>query len=251
MFISYNMLNASFKMLNKIISVGKDKEYIHDVDDASFFIRKNSSDVFVVYEVWKRKLYNIGIKKNDTVIDVGANIGAFTTFAAKKSIDGNVFSFEPEKSNFRQLQKNVRLNKLKNVVIYNLGVNKSKGLAQLFVSNNNGASHSLCNSGTNEIQTIHCITLADIFDKCNIDNIDVLKLDVEGAEYDILFSTPVKIFRKIDRIILEFHDNINLKYNYKGLISFLENTDFKVTMLSPNWFIKICGIGMLKAERAV
>src|SRR3989338_2423662 len=247
MLISQNMINISFKMLNKIISVGKDKEYIHNVDDASFFIRKDSSDAFVVYEVWKRKLYDIDIKENDMVIDVGANIGAFTILAAKNAINGNVFSFEPEKSNFKQLQKNVRLNKLKNVVVHNLGVNKSKGTAQLFVSNNNEAGHSLCNSETNETQTIHCMTLVDIFDKYNINNIDVLKLDIDGAEYDVLFSTPVKTLRKIDKIILEFHDNIDLKYNYKELISFLENAGFKVTTLSPNWFIGIFGVGMLKA----
>lgn len=229
--------NKLFEFFILVQSFGKKNEYIYIINNSLFYIRKNTSDKFTVDEIWKHNIYNIQIKKDDMVVDLGANIGAFTIFAAKIALNGKVFAFEPERSNYQQLVKNIDLNKLKNSFPYKLGVAHKKCTLPLFLSNENKGAASIYESHSEKKEKINCMILEEIFKLCNIENIDILKMDIEGAEYDVLFSTPKHIFKRINCIVLEFHDFLNLKHNYKELISFLEKMSFKITVSSPRTYI--------------
>lgn len=241
------LCNKVLKLFNRAASIGKPNQYIYFCNRSMFFIRKDTSDRLIVDEVCRLKVYGSNIEKDATVVDVGANIGAYSLFAAKKATEGKVFSFEPENNNYRQLRKNIELNKIFNISTFRLGICDRECDTKLFLSDNNEGAHTLYKYDSCKIQKIKCIKLTDIFQQCKIKRADILKIDIEGAEYDILMSTSKKVFNKIDRIVLEFHDFLGLKYNSRHLIKFLENMEYDVDVKTPKIITKIYGFGILDA----
>jgi FkbM family methyltransferase len=164
------------------------------------------------------------------VVDIGAHIGIFSIFAATKAKNGRVYSYEPLLENFKFLERNILINSLKNISIFNLGVAGRKMERKFFI---NPVGGSLIGNSNLNFRRIQCITLEDIFNDNKLEKINFLKIDCEGAEYEILFNTPKEIFEKIDRISMEYHsDSQNLNTKLK---EFLEKMGFKVIFVNtPN-----------------
>lgn len=136
-----------------------------------------SSDFAGILDIASRDVYGLAqIQDASRIVDVGANIGVFTVLAARRFPKATVYAIEPEGANFALLRENIALNSLSNVVPLQKAVTKKRGAAQLYL----GAadSHSLYGSGAYE--EVDTIPLSDL------DPIDVLKIDAEGAERDIL-----------------------------------------------------------------
>jgi len=215
-------------------------------------MRKKSMDYAAMSEVFLRRDYDkfFEVKKDDIVIDVGAQIGAFSVLAGNK--DAKVYSFEPEKNNFELLNENVKANLFtKKIKCFNFAIDAKKGTGYLNISKNLGG-HSFFNEvatiGSNqkidlEKQKIEKITLKDIFDINKLNRCDFLKMDCEGAEYDVIFNTSKKILEKIEKISMEYHvldENNEIKMK-----EFLEKNGFKVTMTKQSDI----GTGMIYAVR--
>jgi hypothetical protein len=75
-------------------------------------------------------------------------------------------------------------------------------------------------------------SLATVFEKCGITKCDLMKLDCEGAEYEILFTAPEAILQRIDRIVMEYHDNAN-PYTHEDMDRFLTGKGYRVNVF-PN-----------------
>ena len=203
------------------------KERIYSLNNGIKIVtRPKKGDRSTINEIFIHKLYPYGIQPNDIVVDIGAHVGVFTVFAAKKARNGMVYSYEPEPSNFEQLRKNIALNELKNVKEMKVGVAGKEGTRIFYVSNQHTGGNSIIKVPGKKIKA-HFTTLKNIIDKNRLDAIDFLKIDVEGAEYEILFNTPKEYFKRIKRIGLEYHDWMTKK---KGadLKRFLEKLGFKV-----------------------
>jgi len=213
-------------------------------DGIRFLVRQeDNSDKTVIREVWIDKIYfhpKFKIKKDFTVIDIGAHIGCFTIYAGKQA--KKVFSYEPEPKSFQLLKKNIKINNLSDIKVFNCAVLNKKGKAKLSLQ-----KISLCNSiylKTNEFITIKTISLKDVFDSNKINFCHLLKIDTEGSEYEILHSTPKKYLNKIGLIILEYHNHI-FKKDCNKLIRLLTKRGFAVeSVVTRNKFI-----GLLFAKK--
>jgi len=94
------------------------------------------------------------IKNGNVVVDLGANIGYFTLIFAKLvGIEGQVIAFEPELSNFKILQKNIKKNHYKNTIAENLAISNKILEAKLFLSKTNTGSHRMYKSKTEDLFT--------------------------------------------------------------------------------------------------
>lgn len=145
------------------------------------------------------------IQESDTVIDVGAHVGYFTLYAARLATTGRIFSFEPNKESFHLLEENIKLNNFTNVNAVNSGVSDKTGKAELFLSKDSSIGNSMYLKDSTEKETIQVMSLSDIIKNYNIDFINFLKLDCEGAEFDIILNLPLEIFKKIHKISAEVH----------------------------------------------
>ncbi|MBS3055447.1 MAG: FkbM family methyltransferase [Candidatus Aenigmarchaeota archaeon] len=214
-------------------------------DGIRLIFRKATTDHSIINDIFARKSYDkfSPIQNGFTVIDIGANIGAFSIYAASKG--AVVYSYEPEKENFKLLNKNISLNHGKEKIHpFNLAVGGKSGLTSLFISKENVGGHSIFPSPKLESkQNVRITTLTDILRGKRIEKCDFLKLDCEGAEYDILFKITKNMLAKIKRIGMEYH---RIKgRNYKDMIKFLGENGFKVEATKPS---KI-GMGIIYASR--
>ena len=123
--------------------------------------------------------------RGDTVVDVGAAFGFYTIMASKKvGQQGKVVAIEPQPDNFEMLNKNVNLNKLANIVTLNYAVSSKKSTLKLYSSYSTiqeRAGHNL----QNYIE-VSADTLDNLLRQLDIDEVNWIKVDVEGAELEVL-----------------------------------------------------------------
>ena len=143
------------------------------------------------YEIIITEWVKNKIKNNDYVVDVGANIGYYTTLLAKSvGVNGKVYAFEPEPNNYSIVVKNVVANNFNNVHVFNNAVGKEKGILKLYKSKddyrNQGGNgmHRVYPSifCDEEPIKVNVVKLDDIIDH----DVRFIKLDAEGSELDIL-----------------------------------------------------------------
>ncbi len=218
------------------------KDYIiyHMKNGMKYFVRAKTTDRGIVSTVHlgdEYKIDQLNLSKDSVIIDIGAQIGVFSTYISHKV--GKIFAYEPEIENYNLLLKNIEINNLKGKIrAVNCGVSDKKEKLKIYISKNNTGGHSIYGKGNNYI-VVPAITLKDIFDRNNIDKCDLLKMDVEGSEYKILYGLPKNYFRKIKRIRLEYHDIDKERENHNFLMDFLEKKGYDV----------VCRKGYLFAKR--
>jgi FkbM family methyltransferase len=169
-------------------------------------LRVNSTDLMAFTHVWIIKEYSrkgFEIKENDTIIEIGAHIGLFSVYASQFCENGKVYCYEPVKNNYDVLLSNLQLNNIKNVIPFNLAVSDSESTAKMFLSYDE-SGHSLY-LPTDTIVQVNSTTLKKIFDDNAIQRCDFIKMDCEGAEYDIVKSLPDEYFTRIEKMIIEYH----------------------------------------------
>jgi len=186
----------------------------------------------MIIEMYIGKSYHTYIDKinqGSAIIDIGANIGVFSIFAAKKlNGDCKIFAFEPFEDNFRILSDNIKLNSVSDCIIpQNIAVASSNGESILFIDEADNAMHSLISKGTKKV-AVKTISLSTIFADNKINSCGFLKVDCEGAEYDILLNTPPDILNKINIISIEYHKAAG--HNHNELVSLLKSNGFDVTL---------------------
>jgi FkbM family methyltransferase len=192
-------------------------------------IRKNSTDLMALTHVWligeyKRK--NFEINNDDVIIDVGGHIGLFTLYASQFCKKGIIYSFEPVKANFEMLSENIKSNNLNNVKYFNTAVSNSNSTTKLYI-NDDAAGHSMFSKSSQSI-TVNSISLQQIFDDNKIKNCNFLKLDCEGSEYEIIKNLPSNYFKKIDKLIVEYHMADTHPELLDELISTLKKQNYKL-----------------------
>lgn len=173
----------------------------------------------VVDDVYEISTYPSDVKK---VVDLGANIGVYSIVMAKKYPNAEIISLEPERKNFDNFSKNIKISNL-NLKPLKKAVSNEKGKTILFTDPTNPGAHSIVKSGrSSQTEEIETVTLDELLPA------DILKVDVEGAEYKIFDKIPdCKI------IVMETHNGddkkllgmFSEKYNIqtKGPIHIMRN----------------------------
>jgi FkbM family methyltransferase len=139
---------------------------------------------------WSRAetaLYERCIRRGETVVDCGANVGYFTLiFARRVGPGGRVFAFEPEPGNFRLLERNIARNGYRNVTAVPWALSREEGTAPLCLAPDNLGDHRL-GPMQEERQTVTVqVTTLDASVAARAGHIDFLKLDVQGREPAVL-----------------------------------------------------------------
>ena len=185
--------------------------------------------------------------ENGHFIDIGANSGVATIILAKQNPKSIVYSFEPHLETFKLLESNVKVNKLTNVKLFNMGVSNktTKNLTltthPLWSGGNttyaDKAAFESYHGSKNVVRTtVSTIGLDEIMNIHEIDKIHLLKIDCEGAEYDILYDSDYFKNNRIMNMVGEFH---NLRYNS------VDNNNEKLLDYSKKYVNGIIKITML------
>jgi FkbM family methyltransferase len=185
-------------------------------------------DLVTIFVVFIKMDYGL-VKENGTVIDVGANIGAFSLFAAKMGAQ-KVFAYEPNKEAFEVLELNIINNNMQHIIFpYNFALYGKENLTLKFPKESS-PYNKFCDDNDNQsYELVSTTTLQYIIDINKIDFIDFLKIDCEGCEFDTFFKSPKSVFLKINKIMMEYHQG-----PMKELIEYLEDHGFSVIYHHPH-----------------
>jgi FkbM family methyltransferase len=168
---------------------------------------------WVANETWLDEygLARIEFERGDIVVDVGAHVGIFAIYLAKRYPDITILAFEPDPVNFANLLANIAANGVANVVPHRLAVTCDGRPFSLHRPPDNSAAAGgyFARPDGYARSTVDSITLDDIFERHGIRRCKLLKIDCEGAEYEILPSTSV--LDRVDWLSGEFHVSESLK----------------------------------------
>lgn len=144
-------------------------------------------DGSIVNEVWKSNVYEklSSVKKDFVVIDAGAHVGIFTIKASREAGNkGTIIACEPHPTTYALLVTNVKNNKCENVMPLNIALSNCKVKAKLYLSDR--LSENSMVPISNKWILINVDTLDNIVKKNGLKRVDFMKIDVEGAELQVL-----------------------------------------------------------------
>ena len=173
-----------------------------------------------------------------TVVDVGAAIGDFTVHAASLVGGGVVYAFEPLPDNFTRLEEHVRLNGVSNVRASAEAIAAEPGTLSLYSVTGLMGQHRTAGDGAAADAgaiRVPATTLARAFAARGIQRCDLLKIDCEGAEFEIVLGLDRGVLDRVARIVLEYHDHVTA-HAHEELVRFLEDRGFDVRVRpNPAW----------------
>jgi len=177
------------------------------------------------------------INDNDIVVDIGAHIGIHTIHFAKRA--KLVIALEPEPQNFSLLKKNIKLNKVRNVITLPIALSDKNGYSYLFVSTSSGAHTLEIDHGVKLnvkfIDKIHIKTMTfdTLIRDLGIDKVDIVKIDVEGHEDKVLQGMKETLKNNPPRIIIVETDKDS------SIIGELKNYGYCLFAKLDSWGIHI------------
>lgn len=196
-----------------------------------FLVDSKVGDLYPFIDVFIRRFYDsVEIRSDSIIVDVGAHVGFFTVKAATKAKKGIVIAIEPHPENFRKLLINIKLNNLNNVIPLNLALWDRQGTLKLYNFNLSGI-YSVVYPGR-QFTLVKANTLDNVLKSLGIDQVDLVKIDVEGAELKVLKGATASLKRRIRSLILEAHSS----YAVFSVAKLLKKYNFKVsTLLIPQY----------------
>jgi len=207
-------------------------EFFIECRDARFWYRGKSFEINPYIEIFVNKDYGYisdFIPHNDwVIIDAGANIELYTIWASRYAPNGKILAIEPNPDVFSRLVKNVKANKLPAVKCINKALDNHLGKAVLISDRHSGLGSIMVEAGLEKGDrdssriSVDTTTLDQIVAENKLSRVDLLKLDVEGAELRVLEGGHGAALDIIDRVVLECH-SYDLHYQVN---KFLGNRGF-------------------------
>jgi FkbM family methyltransferase len=175
------------------------------INGKKLFLDKKDSlglSVSLDYEPIETDFIAKTVKKDMTVLDVGANIGYYTLLMSDKvGTNGKVFSFEPDPQNQVVLSKNIAVNNLQNVHLEKAAVSSESGTVRLYGTDDKGDQRIYDSHDGRQFVTVPSVSIDDFIEKMKIVKVDFLKMDIQGAEPFAVMGMK-KMIKKNPGIIL-------------------------------------------------
>lgn len=172
-----------------------------------------------------RDIEDLIVKAKNPILDLGAHKGFFSIYASiLNENNAQIYAFEAAEENFLEAKKNFKENHIKNVKIKNLAVWTEDTDKEFYFSED---SHNHSFYGEGEGKKIRCTCLESIFKKNRLETVDLIKMDLEGAEFAIIEDVKTDLLKKVKTIFIEYHLDVN-RDGLNILKKKLQSSGFKV-----------------------
>lgn len=175
-----------------------------------FFLRLGTSDIKTYEQVFVQDLYEFAFhKKPKVIVDAGANIGLVSIVYANRFPNARIVAIEPEENNYRMLQKNTAA--YKNIIPLKAALwdtNERVNLVDPGLGEWGFRTRRNTDEGSNftlNQKEVQGLTLDRIMEKFGLAVIDILKIDIEGAEREV-FRDPSLWIDRVNLLVVELHD---------------------------------------------
>jgi FkbM family methyltransferase len=139
---------------------------------------------FRVYEKSETAFLKRTFFRGMVFLDIGANVGYYTALAGHAAgATGRVLALEPDPESYRYLTQTIQVNQFSNTTSFQMAASDHVGSAQLHISNHNRGDNRLyANELASDVVTVHTTTIDVLLRQNGISSVDVIKIDVQGAE---------------------------------------------------------------------
>lgn len=186
---------------------------------------EDAADLAAVEEVLLDHEYDVpGLDQAEVIVDLGSHIGTSIAFFRARYPDARIYGFEPDPATFAKLEANV--GGLEGVTLQRLAVGGTVGESVLYASPYSLASSLVASDG--EAVPVRTVTLERLAADLGLERIDLLKVDVEGAENDVLAGSGLE---RVRAIVGELHPRLTDPY---AVLALLGDFDVRVTKASPS-----------------
>jgi len=172
-----------------------------------------------------------------TIIDVGATTGCFTVWGSRLAPQAYIIAIEPNPDVYPYLVRNVTENGLSSrVTTVPAALGAANGIGHM-INQTYSTLGSVSIGASREAKPIKVETLTQLLENHAIQHCDLLKMDCEGAEYEILLTASTQALRRIDYVVCEFHPHET--YDVNQLSNRLKDAGFNVTHdIGPVGFLR-------------
>jgi FkbM family methyltransferase len=193
------------------------------------------------YEVPIQELFAQQLKAGHIFYDIGANVGFFSIIAAQLVGDtGKVYAFEPGEGNAQSIRHNAQLNNFSQIEVIEKAVSHTSGQGQLLLAKYSGG-HALATADAPPDlagkATVDLVSIDDLIAQNKIEPPNFVKVDVEGAELDVLKGMTETIKTYQPTVIYEVDDGDRTAYEskYRELANFFERLNYRVTQIENSY----------------
>ncbi len=167
------------------------------------------------------------------LIDCGCNFGFYSFYTASLSEENEIISIEASKKTLEEFNENLKINNFNNIKVINKAVLEIDNQKIEFNESEKDWESSFLDPTFNILQknSVNSITIDSLVENINMDNrLLILKIDVEGADFNVLDGAKNTIEKRKPFIIIEFSKYIfkNKKFNYDYLLNFLKTNNYQV-----------------------
>ena len=185
------------------------------------------------------------VKKGHVVLELGANLGSETLIVSRLvGSEGHVYGFEPNPYTFKRLQRNIEINGISNVDIYELaiGENNTEIYFNIYPENssNPGMSSKYVENPCTKKINVKQVTIDSFMQQHNITKLDFLKLDIQGAEIDALNGARNTIAKYRPIIFAEAYSEEQVAHNHtQQMYDMLMAYGYKIFLIEDNNLISL------------
>ncbi|HTW88501.1 MAG TPA: FkbM family methyltransferase [Candidatus Binataceae bacterium] len=198
-----------------------------------FLVRPRTTDLGTLNEALVLRTYLsselIELREDSVVVDVGANMGDFAVEVGSLCPRGRIVAVEPVTEFAAMIEINKLLNALTNIEVVQVALGSSEAEVEINLAGN---ASSLYWKKADQAQKVRQTSLARLMDELRIGQIDLLKLDCEGAEWEILPNAS-ELLPRVRQICMEFHPMNG--WTGERLAAFLRDAGYTVEFISGGW----------------
>ena len=222
------------KLLPIKVKIGKYFLYLNPNDPVV-----SGAIFFNIYEKSESKFIKSNCFEGMNILDIGANIGYYTAiFSQLVGVNGTVISIEPDEESYKYLSKSIDSFNYKNVFSFRLAASDTKQKLPLFISKDNRGDNRLYSTNKKRKSIIvECLTIDELLKENKIENLDLIKIDVQGYEPKVLKGMR-KIVKSSKELILlsEFWPKgiLQAGENPKEFLAMLRKMQFQLFELKKN-----------------
>jgi len=211
--------------LHRLSQLPKDSSGYAHIFSKPFKYHHAASFIATYRELFEDELYkfNPKVKSGETILDCGANMGLSVLYFALNYPSHRIIAFEPEEAIFKVLTENVETFALKNVTLHQKAVwTKEETLTFHSDGGMGGRVNNLYKKSNQPINKVETVILKDYLN----DKVDFLKIDIEGAEVEVLKSCKGHL-GQVKHLFFEYHNHINQSQTLHELLAQVQEEGFK------------------------
>ncbi|MEO6837853.1 MAG: FkbM family methyltransferase [Ginsengibacter sp.] len=216
----YKKINLNWFLIKYLKHLPPDNIHFHKLLNHKTFFHGGPEYLHGLKEIFLEGVYNQKLPENAYILDCGAHIGLSVIYLKSICPTANIVCFEPDAKNFDLLQRNITSHQLKNVEAKEEAVWVENTSLNFIQDGNMGSK--IGEAKSSHSVTVKATRLKDFLDK----KVDFLKMDIEGAEYNVLKDISDSL-KNVNKMFIEYHGTFEQNNELLEIFEMVSKAGFK------------------------